>query len=101
MIPSDFEGSNRVFGPPKTWDEKVQGVCLPLPVLVEEDPHNPGNHFVVSKWMPSEADLKAINDGQGIYLQCWGGMPPVCLWTIDKDGTNNVESLIVLPKEES
>ncbi len=97
MLPIEIEGWNTEMQPPAGWDEKKDGVCHTIKASVQPDPHNAGRHYVVTGWKPSEKDLESIKNGGAIYLQCWGGMPPVALYTIDENGESNYEPLIKEP----
>lgn len=87
MKPITFEEVNvPEFGKPKDWDESKQGDCHALPAYVGDCGH-PGQTFVITAWMPSEKDMENFKRGQPVFLQCYGGMPPVNLYTVSEDGT--------------
>jgi hypothetical protein len=77
MLPTSFPEQNFAFNRPTDMTDEE---CSSLPVWRGEDAN--GLPVIISKWMPSEEDIEAINRGESIYLQIVGnGMPPVCLFT--------------------
>ena len=90
MHPITFPEVNvPAFGKPKDWVDERDGVCLAIPAYVGEDQHRPGMQYVVTMWQPSYKDMEEISRGKPIVLQCWGGMPPVSLYTVADDGSLN------------
>lgn len=67
---------NHELGKPRDWDDS-KGQCDSLPVTLEDINGIP---YVSSFWKPSEAELKALNEGALVKLWIVGqGMPPVAL----------------------
>lgn len=79
------------FGKPKDWDDEKDGVCMAIPAYVGNDEHNPGRVFICTAWKPSDKDLEELAKGKPLMLQCWGGMPPVSIYTVDDAGLPNFE----------
>lgn len=85
MIAIDFPEANMTFTKPVGMDDSE---CLPLKVYVGVDQNN--GPYINSVWMPSKEDIEAINAGRPIVLTIIGkGMPPVSLFTLDKEGNSN------------
>lgn len=64
--------------------------CHDLPVL--QMTHKEGEKeqiFCISAWLPSEKDLEEINKGNPIYLQIYGGQPPVAVYTVNENKEPN------------
>lgn len=84
-----FEGCNKRFGPPEGMSDEE---CFTVHAL-EIDGR------VTTAWLPSIEDLKNLRSGKPIYLSCFGGMPPVSLFTINDDGTVGKESEVLGDEE--
>lgn len=91
MQATDFPERNQMFGKPKNWDEERDGKIYELPVCVQEDPHNSGRIYCISAWKPTEQDFIEFFKGKPIYLQVWGGQPPVALYTVKDDGEPHLD----------
>jgi hypothetical protein len=85
MNPVDFPGSNKLYKKPNNMtDEQCFTVHACESVDIE------GFKYVLTAWMPSYEDLKAMNNGRPIYLKIiGGGMPPVALFTLDENNEAN------------
>lgn len=96
MKPTEFEGCNHKYGPPEGWTDDQ---CQTIPAMVfeheieilEGSGATTKQLFVITGWKPSEADLKKLNEGGLVYLQVYGGMPPVCVYTVDDEGKPNFD----------
>jgi hypothetical protein len=77
MQHTSFKYMDRYLGAPRGWDQKRDGVCEPLAVAVRESV--PGNREYWSHWRPNGCDLIRMLNGEGIFLCCVGGQPPVSL----------------------
>lgn len=84
MIPRRIFGANRLFGPPRDWDEQQSGPCTRLHVRI-----NPDAGTCASAWEPTPEELAALNAGGSIVLTIHGGQPPVSLHveTPEEDGS--------------
>lgn len=81
MTPFKFPGSNKVFTKPEGWTDDQ---CSDLHTYVGKD--DDGVPYILSAWMPSEADKEAVAAGRPVMLKITGtGMPPVLLYTHDAD----------------
>lgn len=94
-----FPEANKTLGPPKGWDES-KGVCHHLAVAMVPDTDS---YYSISAWIPSKEDNEAILQGKQIYLQVWGGQPPVSVYTVSDEGIpNNLKDMFFteIPKED-
>lgn len=72
MTPVSFPQKNFTFTKPANMTDEE---CSSLEVYR-------GDGLIISKWIPSEEDLKNLNEGAAMWLTIAGtGMPPVCLQT--------------------
>lgn len=62
------------FGPPKGWDQEVDGPCGHLWVRVDKYERS---NYHISHWRPSKTELDALNAGAVVELSCVGVQPPV------------------------
>lgn len=73
MQPTSFIGQTHVLGKPRGWDEKTQGKCEGLPVVITDD-------GIYSRWKLSFIDRIKVLFGTPITLVVnSGSMPPVAL----------------------
>ncbi len=70
-----FPGS-RTIGAPKDWDQELDGTCGVVYVVDQVDMLS-GQNFMYSVYQPTEADLKALNEGGAIRLGFMGRAHPV------------------------
>ncbi len=86
MLPTHFEGCNRVYGKPKDWTDEQ---CGSLDALQFTDPTT-GCAVIRTCWMPSKEDIEAITAGRGIILDMYVPvMIPVALFTLNENGAVN------------
>ena len=78
MYPTDFEGSNKQFSAPKGLTEKEVKTLHVRQGIVNEWVCN------TSHWMPTAEELKALNEGKGIYLNIFGSGHPVVSMSTEK-----------------
>lgn len=91
MRPVEFTEQTTIFGPPENWDESVDGKCMNLPVGIFPCEHRKGMVYAISMWLPSPKDIEEILKGKPIAVQIYGGQPPISLYTIDDEGTPNID----------
>jgi len=89
MKPELFDGVNCDLAKPKDWNDETMGECASLPVMIID--HDNGQRFIISAWRPSKEDLEVLNSGGLLYLQVYGSMPPVALYTINGENLPNLE----------
>ncbi|MEN7527831.1 hypothetical protein [Cupriavidus sp. DL-D2] len=76
-----IEGFTRVLGAPKDWDHS-KGACEGLPVLDVATDQGP---VMVSAWLPSPEDLKALQAGMPILLMIYGKAHPVVSVAVQRE----------------
>jgi hypothetical protein len=72
-----IKDSNKVFAKPANWDNDRDGTCIDLHVRERSE----GMQYVLeSAWVPTPAELAALNSGKPLILTIFGRqMPPVML----------------------
>jgi hypothetical protein len=76
MLIGRIEGATRYLGAPKDWKPDKDGTCGHL--AIRDIPAESGANVMVSAWMPTPAEVAAIQRGEPVYLYVWGaGHPPV------------------------
>lgn len=70
MRPIPIKGCTRRIGAPEGWDHSKEGICHTIEVLDEDG-------WMITAWMPSEKDLKNLNDGYPFLLMIKGQRHPV------------------------
>lgn len=72
--------NNKVLGAPTNWDQSL-GECGALPVTIVHTENGPA---MVSYWLPSDSDRKAIAGGAKLMLYVFGAVhPPVAVQVED------------------
>lgn len=80
MLPIDFEGTNITLGKPANMtDEQCMSVKAYYGLDADSLP------FYLTAWQPNREDIEAINAGRPIMLKVCGSMPPVSIYTYDKN----------------
>ncbi len=74
MRPIPIKGCTRRMGAPPNWNHETDGICHTLEILdqVVDD-----SHWMTSAWIPTEKELKQLNDGFPILLSIQGSRHPV------------------------
>lgn len=84
MLPVSFPGAQEIKKPENMTDEQ----CISIPALTGVTPE--GFPYFLTAWKPSFEDLKALNDGEVVFVQTiCNQLPPMALFTVDKSGTPN------------
>lgn len=65
-----IDGATRRLGAPTNWDHEKDGICHTLEILDHDG-------WMISAWMPSEIEIKAINAGSPVLLYVQGKAHPV------------------------
>lgn len=74
LHPSNFDGTNAVFGPPAGKTENEVYSLLAARAMWFDDP------CVISCWEPTPSQREALAGDSRVWLACMGlSMPPVCL----------------------
>ena len=74
MKPVKFKGNNCTF---------YANDCGDLPAKVnyyKDDTGRITGKSIISAWMPTAEELKALNEGKPLFLEVIGGQPPVSLY---------------------
>ena len=80
MHPVYFEGSKEIKKPSDMTDEQCSSIWATRGI--DED----GYPYYLTAWKPSFEDLKALNNGQPVYVKTVStGLPPMALFTIDNN----------------
>lgn len=80
MNPTRIPNANRIFTPPKDWDEARNGECSPLPVLDTGE-------FFQSAWVPDPVEIDCLKAGAPVVVTIWGRqLPPHSVSTMPKPG---------------
>jgi hypothetical protein len=83
----EFVGQTNALSPPEGWDNLRDGPCGILPIRRELAAGEPPR--MVSMWLPTEDELRLLNEGACVALNVVGAVhPPVAL---------EVEKVEVLP----
>lgn len=69
-----IKGCTRRLGAPEGWNHETDGICHTLEIL---DQHIDDGNWMTSAWLPSEKELKQLNDGFPILLMIQGSRHPV------------------------
>lgn len=72
---------SRIFGKPRTWNEKTQGSCGSLPII---DQAHSGTRFMVSFWRPTKEELELLQNGGVIQLHVEGYIHPVVAMAVSE-----------------
>ena len=84
MQPVEFEGCRMVGKPQDMTDEQ----CMAIPAYEGVD--DEGFHFFLTAWKPSYEDLKALNEGEPIYIKSLSArLVPMAVYTINGEGESN------------
>lgn len=75
MNPLRHPKTNAELGKPQGWDEAAQGPCMALPVVRGTLPD--GMPRIDSFWKPTDAELKALNEGGAVNLAVFAKSHPV------------------------
>lgn len=89
MKPINFPESNLTLGKPEGWTDEE---CSALPVYAGYTDEAKTRPYVNSLWQPSEADIKAINEGRPVVLSMsvpHNHVPPASVFTYDENGNLN------------
>lgn len=70
MRPIQLTNATRRLGAPVNWDHSKDGICHTLDVC------DLGG-YMISAWVPSENELKRLNEGKPIFLEIQGTRHPV------------------------
>lgn len=70
MRPIPIKGATHRLGAPEGWDHSKEGICHTLEAVHEDG-------WFTSAWIPSEKELKLLNDGFPILLMIQGSRHPV------------------------
>lgn len=71
-------GGTRTLNAPRGWNPKSDGPCEGLPIRDERHTRDIGR--MVSAWIPTAAEIAALQAGAPVYLTVVGEMhPPVSL----------------------
>lgn len=65
-----IQGATRRLGAPPGWDHSTDGICHTLEIHDQDG-------WMTSAWIPSEKELKQLNEGFPILLHIQGTMHPV------------------------
>jgi len=71
-----IEGATRRLGAPVNWNHEHDGICHTLEIVDQPD------GFMVSAWMPTDAERERITKGQPIFLHIQGRTHPVVSLTV-------------------
>lgn len=71
----NFPGA-RTIGPPKTWDQELDGECGTIFVTDAIDTMS-GMNFMYTVFVPTAEDLEALNNGGALRLGIMGSAHPV------------------------
>lgn len=72
MIPGKIRRSNKIFRAPEGMDN-----CEDLSVIDDGE-------RLMSEWIPTDEERKAIAEGKNVLLSVWGqGMPPISIEVLD------------------
>ena len=80
MTPTNFPGSNRIFGPPEGMTESQVKPIHAFISTVEGGPLDGAEQITVA-WKPTIDEMRDILDGSPIYLSCINGLPPHHMFT--------------------
>ena len=69
--------ATRRLGAPQGWNHETDGICFTLEICDRDG-------FMISGWMPSDAERKRIADGAPIFLHIQGFSHPVVGMTVGK-----------------
>ena len=69
MTPTSFDGFNAIYKPHEGGPQRD------LPAMRDGD-------VVVTRWLPTAAELQALYNGGAIELKIYGGQPPVELGVV-------------------
>lgn len=85
----DIEGATHLFGAPSDLPNHVGQLSVRMVNVQNVDPTTEQvtdfGPFMVSKWMPSEEELKQLNAGEGVNLWIRGTTHPVVRVTVGVD----------------
>jgi hypothetical protein len=74
MTPTEIPHFNLRCVAPEGWNELRDGPCEALPVRVSNE------GYCESAWLPSPAELKALEEGHAVILRVYGRQPPVAVY---------------------
>lgn len=69
--------ATRRLGAPKIWNHETDGICHTLEICDRDG-------FMISGWMPSDAERQRIAEGAPIFLHIQGVAHPVVSMTVGK-----------------
>lgn len=76
MLIGRIEGATRYLGAPADWKPDEDGQCGHLAIRDFTYPGSEQN-VMLSAWLPTPAEIEAIQRGEPIYLHIWGTAHPV------------------------
>jgi len=85
MYPITFPGAVEIKKPTNMTDEE----CFSVWAQINKDESGQVESYTMC-WKPSYEDLKALNRGEGVYIQISARrLPPHAVFTIDENGKCN------------
>lgn len=84
MRPVQIKDSNANFVKPSNWDDQAFGACGDLPIR-REVMGVAGNAYMAhfSNWKPNADELRALNAGGVVQLECCGLQPAVSVGVVE------------------
>lgn len=84
MTPIEFPGSVEIKKPADMEDEQCSSAWATAGIGADGFP------YYITCWKPNYEDIKAINEGRGIYVKVISKMlPPMALFTLDENNQGN------------
>lgn len=67
--------ATRRLGAPSNWNHETDGICFTLEIVDRDG-------FMISGWLPTDAERKRIADGAPLFLHIQGRAHPVVSLTV-------------------
>lgn len=85
MKPVHIKDANADYAKPKDWDEATMGPCGSLPIRREVigTPGSGAYLSMKSNWKPNADELRILNRGGAVELECCGVQPAVSVAAVE------------------